>query len=176
MTTVTGTGALHRDRYALSPVSPERLEAAIGPGHYLLDGSVFSDDRTPATAGIPLDGECRYYRADQPGVRRLSVTLGSSELPYSPYDNARATQREDARAHPIDGVDGYLITEEVEDLDGSRAEAAVAVVFDGSRLVIAYVVVPTPGIDSGAQAVAIAREAGDVLREPMRPLQPAGRP
>lgn len=175
MTTVTGTGALHGDRYALSPVSPERLEAAIGPGEYLLDGSVFSDDRTPQTAGIPLDGECRYYRADEPGVRRLSVTVGNGDLPYSAYDNARATQREDARARPIDRADGYVITEEVTDLDGSRAEEAVAVVFDGSRVVIANIVVPTAGIDSGAQAVAIAREAAGVLREPMRPTQLASR-
>jgi hypothetical protein len=175
MTTVTGSAALHSDRYGLSPVSAARLEAALGPGRYLLDGSVFSDDRTPATAGVPLDGECRYYRADQPGVRRLSVTLAHQDLPYSAYGNARSTQRNDPRAQPIEGADGYVITEPITDLDGTVTEAAVAAVFDDRRVVIAYIVVPTPGIDGRTQAVAIAREAGDVLRQPMRHLQNAGR-
>ncbi|HEX2895518.1 MAG TPA: hypothetical protein VHO29_16065 [Marmoricola sp.] len=174
MTTVTGTGALHDDRYALSPVSPERLEAALGPGAYLLDGTVFSDDRTAATTALPLDGECRYYRADEPGVRRLTVTLADSGLPFSPYGNARATQRDDVRAQPIAGTDGYVITEEVMDLDGSVAEEAVAAVFDGSRVVIADILVPTPGVQSGDQAVAIALEATAILRQPMQSVQTAG--
>lgn len=176
MTTVTGTAALHSDRYSLSPISPESLQAALGPGRYLLDGSVFSDDRTRETAAVPLDGECRYYRADEPTVRRLSVTLGNRLLPYSAFDNARRAQRSDRRARPIDGVDGYVVSADVTDHDGSTAERAVAVVFDGDRFTIANILVPIPGVDSAAQASAIAQEALSSFRRPMGTLQQAGRP
>jgi len=175
MTTITGTAALHSDRYSLSPVSAERLEAALGPGRYLLDGSVFSDDRTPETAGVPLDGECRYYRADEPTVRRLSVTLGNRQLPYSAYDNARRVQHGDRRARPIVGADGYVVTADVTDHDGTTGERAVGAVFDGDRFVIANILVPTPGVDAAPEASAIAREALEAFRHPMSTFEQAGR-
>lgn len=166
MTTVSGNCALMRDKYTLSPVSTDRLEAALGPGTYTAEGSVSSDDRSHITRAIPLDGECNYL--DHDGVRRLSVSVSEKSLPGSSYDDARRTQQSDSRAKKIDGADGYVITEDVKDKDGSTAQQAVAVVFEDKRIVIANILVPTKGIDSGAEAVAIAKEACGVFNRRMQ--------
>ncbi|RNM14964.1 hypothetical protein EFL26_09620 [Nocardioides pocheonensis] len=178
-TTVSGTCALHRDKYALSPVSADRLRAALGPGTYTLTGDVSSDDRSDEDAhtatgghrwgppGLPIDGSCDY--ADSSGVRRLSVGIGQKDLPHSGYDDARRTQQTDPRAQKVDGADGYVITEDVTDHDGSHAQQAVAVLFDGdNRYVTANILVPTKGVDSAKEAVAIAREALAAFNSRMR--------
>jgi hypothetical protein len=179
-TTVSGTCALFRDKYALSPVSAQRLESALGPGRYTLSGNVSSDDRSDDEArtsagirrwgppGVPIDGSCDY--ADESGVRRLSVGLGQRDLPHNGYADARKTQQTDPRAKKIDGADGYVIAEDVTDHDGSRAQQAVAVLFeDANRFVTANILVPERGVDSSAEAVAIAKEAVQVFGKPMRP-------
>lgn len=178
-TTVSGTCALFRDKYALSPVSAERLQAALGPGRYTLTGNVSSDDRSDEDAttssgvhrwgppGVPIDGSCDY--ADESGVRRLSVGIGQRDLPHNGYDDARKTQQTDPRAKKIDGADGYVIAEDVADSDGSQAQQAVAVVFaDANRFVTANILVPEKGVDSSAEAVAIAKEAAQVFAKPMQ--------
>jgi hypothetical protein len=165
VTTVSGNCALMRDKYTLSPVSTDRLEAALGPGRYTAEGSVSSDDRSHTTRAIPLDGQCNYL--DHDGVRRLSVSVSEKGLPGSSYDDARRTQQSDSRARSIDGADGYVITEDVKDHDGKSTQQAVAVVFDGDRIVIANILVPTKGVDSGAEAVAIAKEALGVFNHRM---------
>jgi hypothetical protein len=178
-TSVSGTCALFRDKYSLSPVSAHRLEAALGPGRYTLKGNVSSDDRSDeevrasagarrwGAPGVPIDGACDYL--DASGVRRLTVGIGQRDLPRNGYDDARHTQQTDPRAKRIEGADGYVITEDVTDHDGSRAQQAVAVLFDGdNRFVTANILVPGKGIDSGAQAVAIAKEALQVFNRTMR--------
>jgi hypothetical protein len=183
-TTVSGTCALFRDKYTLSPVSADRLAAALGPGRYTLTGNVSSDDRSDEDArtganaqrwgapGVPIDGSCDYV--DASGVRRLSVGIGQRDLPHSGYDDARKTQQTDPRATQIDGADGYVITEDVTDTDGSQAKQAVAVVFENdNRFVTANILVPEKGVDSGAEAVAIAKEAVQVFGRPMPSPSPA---
>ena len=115
---------------------------------------------------MPVDGSCDY--TDASGTRRLSVELGQRDLPYSGYDDARKTQQGDPRARKIEGADGYVIAEDVRGTDGSRAEQAVAVVFeDDNRYVIADVLVPTKGVDTSAEAVAITKEAVQAFGKPM---------
>jgi hypothetical protein len=166
VTTVSGNCALMHDKYTLSPVSTDRLESALGPGVYTAEGSVSSDDRSDTTRAIPLNGECNYL--DDDGVRRLSVSVSEKGLPGSSYDDARRTQQSDSRAKAIDGADGYVITEDVKDNDGSTAKQAVAVVFEGKRIVIANILVPAKGVDSGTEAVAVAKEALGVFDRRMQ--------
>ena len=177
-TTVSGTCALYKEKYELSPISTRGLERTFAPGRYTVSGNVSSDDRPDADAqtststrrwgppGVPIDGSCDY--ADAAGTRRLSVAVGQKDLPRNGYDDARRTQQSDPRAKEIDGADGYVISENVADADGSNAEQAVAVVFeDGKRYVTANILAPKKGVNSGAEAVAIAKEAALAFRMPM---------
>jgi len=165
VTTVTGNCALHDERYHFLPVSEASIGAALGPGHFTARGDVFSDDTAPATCGVPVSGECDYL--DDDGVRRIAFGLDNRALPYSSWDNARRVQRDDGRATPLPGVDGYLIVEDVTDLDGSVAQQAVAVLFDGDRLVSVDILVPSTGVDSGARAEELVREALASFSKPM---------
>jgi hypothetical protein len=166
VTTVSGNCALMRDKYTLAPISTHRLEAALGPGTYTAEGSISSDDRSRITRAIPLDGQCNYL--DHDGVRRLTVSISEKGLPGSSYDDARRTQQSDPRATKIDGADGYLIAEDVTDEHQANARQAVAVLFDGDRIVIANILIPSKGIDSGAQAVAMAKEGSEVFDHRMQ--------
>ena len=165
-TTVSGNCALMREKYTLSPVSAHRLEAALGAGAYTLEGDVSSDDRTDSTRAFPLDGECNYFDNDH--VRRLSVSISQKGLPGSSFDQARHTQQTDPRARKIDGTDGYVMTEDLTDHDGSTATKAVATVFEEDRIVIANILVPANDVDSGLQAVTIAKEALAVFDKRMK--------
>ena len=165
MTTVTGNCALHDERYHFLPVSEASIGSVLGPGHFTARGDVFSDDTAAETRGVPLSGECDYL--DDDGVRRIAFGLDNRTLPYSSWDNARRVQRDDDRAAPIPGADGYLIVEDVTDLDGSVAQQAIAVLFDGDRLVSVDILVPTTGVDSGARAGDLVREALTSFSKPM---------
>jgi hypothetical protein len=159
-TVVLGSAALFPAHHLLSPISADRLAALLGPGEYTLTGDVWSGD-----GDVPVDGSCHYQRD---GGHVLEVSVGSRDLPFNRYGDARARQENDPRAVAIDGDDGYTMTEDVTSPDGVVvAQRSVAVVFRGDTLVTVNVLVPAPGVDTALEIVPAVQEAATALARPL---------
>lgn len=163
MATVSGSCALLKDKYSLSPIPATLLAQTLGDGEYVLSGDVSADDK-----GVARDGSCNYVGpADDAVVRRLTVSVSQNGLPGSGFQEAQQILRSDGSATKIDDGQGYVLVSRAEAVGGGQGDAAVAVLFSGDRIVRAEIVVPLHGVDGTEAATKLVRAASDAFSKPL---------
>jgi len=167
-TRVTGNCALEGTTYQLSPLSADQLRAALGADHYTLRGTVMTDEGHAKTARIPLNGSCSYV--DSHGKQRLTIAVSTKHLLGDAYDASRKIQKTNPLAHPIPGLDGYVMTA-VDPATGKTTTTAVG--FRPGYLVSVDLISAGKGVNVSSAASTLVKETLGTFGKPV-PLASAG--
>jgi hypothetical protein len=169
-TEVSGNCALEHDTYRLSPLSTDQLERVLGKGHYTLTGTVMTDEGKPKAQRLPLYGACSYTDGDK--VKRLTIAVSSRNLLGNAYKASRKIQEQNPLAHPIDGIDGYVLTSDDPVNTGSRITTAVA--FEKKYLVSVSVLKAGKGVNVSNAATTLVKQVVETFGKPVALQNDAG--